>query len=148
VFLIDTNVVSEIRRPKADSAVQTWVESQPRELQFLSVISMTEIAFGASRHPDPLQRQTLQQWMKSDLEIWFKDRVIALSSEIAESAGLMMGLRQRAGQQLALADALLAATTMARGYVLVTRNTKDFVDLPLAVYNPWTDQLTSGTQHS
>jgi predicted nucleic acid-binding protein len=146
MFLLDTNVVSEMRRPRPDLAVRTWVENRPRDLQFLSVISLTEISHGASRHADPLQRRIIQQWLDGPLRIWFEGRILDITPDVAEAAGVLIGERHRRGAPLALADALLAATSMKKGFVLVTRNTKDFVKLPFAVYDPWTNHLTMGEQ--
>jgi predicted nucleic acid-binding protein len=146
MFLLDTNVVSEMRRPRPDLAVRTWVESKPRESQFLSVISLTEIAHGASAHPDPLQRHNIRQWLDGPLRIWFQGHILDLTPDIAEAAGVLIGVRQRDGIPLALADALLAATAMNKRLVLVTRNTKDFIRLPFDVYDPWTNHLTIGEQ--
>ena len=146
MFLLDTNVVSEMRRLKPNLDVQTWVDNTSNKSQFLSVISLTEIAFGASRHPDPVQRHEIQRWMNGSLRLWFRDRVLVLTADIAETAGRLIGVRQRAGKALSLPDALLAATAMKHELTLVTRNTKDFVDLPTDVYDPWKNKLTFGTQ--
>lgn len=141
MFLLDTNVVSEMRRRDPDPAVKTWIESKPNYEQYLSVISLTEIAFGAARHPDVLQQHRIRRWLDGPLQLWFQDRVLVLTADIAEAAGVMMGERQSAGKPLSLADALLAATALKHKLVLTTRNTKDFSDLPVDVYDPWKNDL-------
>jgi len=146
MVLLDTNVVSEVRRRKPDLHVKAWIDTKARQNQFLSAISLTEIAYGASRHPDPVQRKALQLWMDGYLRIWFQHRVLALTADIAETAGSLIGTRQRAGKPLSLSDALVAATAMKHALTLVTRNTKDFVDLSVDVYDPWESMLTLGTQ--
>jgi toxin FitB len=144
MFLLDTNVVSEMRRPNANLDVRTWVDSKPHELQFLSAISLLEITRGAARHPDPIQRDSIQRWIDFTLRQWFATRVLVISPEIAEEAGVCMGARERSGRPLSLPDALIAATAIHQNFLLVIRNTKDFVNLPLDVYDPWTNQLTLG----
>ena len=134
MFLLDTNVVSEMRRPHVNFNVRTWVEDKPHELQALSAISLLEIARGAARHPDPQQALSIQRWIDLTLRPWFDDRVLPVSTEIAE----------RAGRPLSLPDALIAATAIHHNLVLVTRNTRDFVALPLDVYDPWKNELTPG----
>jgi predicted nucleic acid-binding protein len=144
MFLLDTNVVSEMRRPNANREVRTWVESKPHELQLLSAISLLEMTRGATRHPDPMQRDSIQRWIDVTLRQWFGTRVLVISPEIAEEAGVCMGVRERSGRPLSLPDALIAATAIHHKLVLVTRNTKDFVSLPMDIYDPWIDQLTLG----
>ena len=144
MFLLDTNVVSEMRRPHVNFNVRTWVEDKPHELQALSAISLLEIARGAARHPDPQQALSIQRWIDLALRPWFDDRVLPVSPEIAERAGLCMGTRERSGRPLSLPDALIAATAIHHNLVLVTRNTRDFVALPLDVYDPWKNELTPG----
>lgn len=144
MFLLDTNVVSEMRRPDPSLDVRAWVESNPQELQFLSAMSLVEVTRGAARHPDPAQRHSIQRWVDSTLRTWFAARVLVISPEIAESAGVLMGVRERSGRPLSLPDALIAATAIYHNLLLVTRNTKDFVELPLDLYDPWTNELTVG----
>jgi len=146
MFLLDTNVVSEMRRPQPSLDVRTWVENKPSDFQFLSVISLLEMTRGASRHPDPVQRSSIQGWIDSTLRVWFESRVLAISAEIAEDSGVLMGVQERAGRTISLPDALIAATAMRHHLVLVTRNTKDFVGLPFDVYDPWNNKLILGTQ--
>ncbi len=147
MFLLDTNVVSEMRRPRPSLDVRAWVESNPTESQFFCAISLLEIARGAARHPDPLQGQSIQRWIDSTLHIWFENRILAISPTIAETAGVLMGIQERAGRSVSLPDALIAATAMHHHAVLVTRNTKDFVNLPLDVFDPWSNKLTLGAEH-
>lgn len=146
MFLLDTNVVSEMRRPVPDVAVRTWIESKPRLDQFLSVISLLEITRGANSHRDYVQRHNIQHWIDHTLRIWFEMRILPVPVRVAEDAGILMGMRERSGAHLTLADALIASTAIHRSAVLVTRNTKDFLGLPLELYNPWTDTFTLGAK--
>jgi predicted nucleic acid-binding protein len=146
MFLLDTNVVSELRRPQPNRAVTDWFDSKPRTAHYLSAISLTELSHGAAAHPDPTQRHEIQRWIDTVLRIWFPARILEITIDIAESAGQLIGLRQRAGKPLAIADALIGATAIKHRLVLVTRNGKDFVDLPLDVFDPWLNTLTLGVR--
>jgi predicted nucleic acid-binding protein len=147
MFLLDTNIVSEMRRPNPNLDVRTWIENKPNELQFLSAMSLLEMTRGATRHPDPIQRDSIQHWIDSTLRRWFEARMLMISAEIAGRAGIYMGVRERAGRPLSLPDALIAATAIHHNFVLVNRNTKDFVNLPLDLYDPWTNRQTFGEKH-
>jgi predicted nucleic acid-binding protein len=146
VFLLDTNVISETNRLRPSSEVTAWINGVPQELQYVSAISLAEITRGATRHPDPLQRQNLQFWIDNDLQTWLGDGVLDVSKQIAEKAGQVAGLRDREGRPISFADALIAATAIDYGFTLVTGNTKDFLGLPLQILNPWTDTIPHQAQ--
>ena len=145
MFLLDTNVPSEMRLRKPDHRVRTWVESQPRSSQYLSVISLTELNNGAASHNDPVQRDTFQRWIDGPIRDWFRNRVLDVTTPIAETAGVLIGRRKLLGRPLAISDALIAATAIERKLILVTRNVQDFEHMWADVYNPWTDTLHPGT---
>lgn len=84
----------------------------------------------------------IQRWIDDTLHIWFENRILPITFDIAESAGVSMGIRERNGRPFSLPDALIAATAIKQDLVLVTRNTKDFAGLPLDLYDPWTDTLS------
>ena len=137
MYLLDTYVVSELRRPRPSIEVTQWVQSQPREKQFLSVLSIAEIMKGLTRHRDPVQRFALQHWLDNVVRPWLKDRIIPVSEAVAEIAGRVLGEREFSGAPMALADALIAATALTYDLTLVTRNIRDFTDIGLRLLNPW-----------
>ena len=141
MFLLDTNVVSELNRPRPALEVTTWIQSVSQRDLFLSVISIAEIVRGITRHPDPIRKQALQHWLDSFVRPWLHQRILPLSEAVAEITGQLSGQQESSGKPISLADAAIAATAIQYGYTLVTRNVKYFSGLPLDILNPWTDTV-------
>ena len=139
MFLPDTNIVSELQRPRPETKVLDWIESVPQELHFLSVISPAEIVRGVTRHPDLQRKAVLQDWVDHKLRDWVGGGLIPVSEMIAEEAGRLSGRRDLSGRPISFGDAHIAATAIEHNLVLVTRNVKDFAGPPLEILNPWTD---------
>jgi predicted nucleic acid-binding protein len=136
-FLLDTNVLSELTRPKSDPQVENWLNTADDEQLFLSVISLGEIFKGLTILPESKRRQQLQRWVEETLRPWFDGRILPVSEHIALRWGILAGECQLKGKGLTAADGLIAATAMEHDLTLVTRNVRDFADLGIAVLNPW-----------
>ena len=131
-FLCDTNIISEIMKPKPYLSVQLWFAEQ--DSLCLSVISVEEIIFGL----EAKQAVKKLAWFKRLLNEFCE--VLPVSPEIANYCGeLRAGLRCR-GIVRSQADSLIAATAYIHGKVLVTRNVKDFTESNIEVLNPFDDQ--------
>jgi predicted nucleic acid-binding protein len=138
MFLLDTNVVSELNRPAPAKEVSAWVRSVPQNDLFMSVITVAEIVKGITRHPDPVRRQSLQNWLDTSVRPWLHGRILPVSEIIAEKTGQISGEHDASGKPITLADAAIAATAIEYGFTLVTRNVKDFTRVRLDLINPWT----------
>lgn len=132
-YLLDTNVVSEVRRPHPAPQVVAWVASVPRGKLFLSVLVIGEIRRGIEglRRRDPTQSDVYELWLDG-LRERFAGRIIPVDVEIAEIWG-----RMNARDRGPIVDGLMAATAEARGLVLVTRNVTDVARTGVRVLNPW-----------
>ncbi len=135
-YLLDTNVISELRKPKhrADTAVRRWVsERSPVDL-CLSVITVLEVELGIARlaKRDQAQAQRLQTWLEEDLLSVFGTRILPVDVSIARRAARLHVPDPRPER-----DALIAATAMSHELTLVTRNVVDFEPMGIAVLNPW-----------
>ncbi len=133
-YLIDTNVISELRRKDPDKGVVSWFAERPPVTLNLSVLTLGEIQKGIEGIADLSRRQSLLDWMETDLAIFFAGRILPVDSAVAIRWGQLIGT---AGRPLPAIDSLLAATALAHDLVLVTRNVKDFANLPVQVFNPW-----------
>lgn len=133
-YLIDTNVLSELRNRKADGNVVAWMQARPRPSLYLSVLSLGEIRKGIEGVADPAFRQALLDWLEVDLPNWFVGRLLGIDAQTADRWGRVQAA---AGRTLPVIDGLLAATALQYGLTLVTRNTRDFAGLGVQIINPW-----------
>ena len=138
-WLLDTNVISESVRPRPNITVQSWVEAREPELA-LSVVTLAELRDGASTLSDAARRLRFDRWITEIVIPRFGGRTFALTLDILTD---FMALARRLGARgrpQSAPDLLLAATTRRHGLILVTRNTRDFANTGITVYNPWTDE--------
>lgn len=136
-FLLDTNVPSELTRPKPEPEVIQWLDDADDLRLFLSVVSLGEIFKGITVLPEGKRRQQLQQWVDETLRPWFDGRILPVSESVAERWGLLAGECQLTGRPLNVADGLIAATALEHGLTVVTRNVKDFSNLGVSVLDLW-----------
>lgn len=134
MFLLDTNVISAARRPDRNASVATWLKAQREEALFLSVITLGEIARGIS------QQEQINAAFAADLALWlgktetlFQDRILPFNSADARIWGELSAKLGHPG-----ADLMIAATALAHGATVVTRNVADFKPTGVDLFNPFT----------
>jgi len=137
-FLLDTNVISELVKPTADSRVTRWIDATDESLLSLSVLTLGEIRKGIALLPNASRRASLETWLDHELVLRFADRILAIDQAVADRWGRIAAQALRTKSALAVIDGLLAATAMRHNLTLVTRNTKDIAATGVAVFNPWT----------
>jgi toxin FitB len=132
-YLLDTNVVSELRRRQPDRRVLAWFESVPSARLFLSVLTVGEIRLGIERlrRKDPVRAEGLEWWLRG-LRDTYRDHVIDVDAETAQEWG-----RLNVPDPLPVIDGLLAASAKVRGWTLVTRNTADLARSGVVMINPF-----------
>ena len=140
-YLIDTNVLSELRRKSPNRDVVEWVSLRPASTLYLSVLTLGEIRKGVERLGEGPRQQQLLDWLEVELPNYFLGRVLAVDARTADRWGRLLG---GAGRPLPAVDSLLAATALQHDLTLVTRNTADFSGLGVRLINPWEDQVASG----
>jgi hypothetical protein len=139
MFVLDTNVVSELRKAaagKANRGVTDWAISVPTPLMFMSVISLHELEHGVllAERRDPTQGQILRTWLDSSVNTAFEDRLLPVNAGIARRAAAL-----HVPNPAPFRDALIAATALHHNMTVITRNTNDFERFAdLTVTNPWT----------
>ena len=135
-FLIDTNVVSELIKPRPSSRVADWIDAQEEQLFHLSVLTLGEIRRGIVQLPPGKRRTDLAAWLSSDLLTRFAGRILQIDQEVADRWGHLAGAK---GATIPVIDGLLAATAFQHNLTLVTRNTKDMTRTGVGLFNPWSD---------
>jgi predicted nucleic acid-binding protein len=135
MFLLDTNVVSELRRPEqANRNVAAWAGSIPLPGFFLSAISILEIEIGALRlaRKDPAQGVVIRAWIDGQVLTRFEGRILPVDIGVAQRCARLHVPDPRSER-----DALIAATALVHGLTMVTRNTADFASAGVELLNPW-----------
>lgn len=133
-YLIDTNVISELRRREPAPRVVEWFEQRPAGQLYLSVLSLGEIRRGVEKLEEGERQRVLRAWLEQELPAFFAGRVLPIDGAVAHRWGYLMA---EMGRPLPAIDSLLAATALEHNLVLITRNLKDVTGLPVAVINPW-----------
>lgn len=136
--LIDTNVLSEVRRRAPDPNVLAWLDGLDEDRAFISVASIAELRRSVALMDDGRRRAALAAWLANDLPARFAGRILTIDSKIAERWGDLMAQAQKSGFALSAMDGFFAATALSNALLLATRNTKDFVGLGVPLFDPWT----------
>jgi len=136
-FLLDTNVISELVRPRPDSRVVKWIDSTAESLLYLSVLTLGEIRTGITSLVDGRRRVSLESWLDHDLTTRFSGRILPIDSAVADRWGRISANAKARGSPMPVIDGLLAATAMQFDLTVVSRD-ETFHKLPfLEVFNPW-----------
>lgn len=132
-FLLDTNIVSEIRKKAPNDGVAAWFETVPTSDLFLSVLVIGEIRQGIARleRRDPAKAAVFGHWLTQLVEV-YADRIVPVTTEVADKWGYL-----NVPDPLPVVDGLLAATAMVHGWTLVTRNGGDVASTGVRLLNPF-----------
>jgi predicted nucleic acid-binding protein len=135
MYLLDTNIVSELRKGiKADRNVISWAGAVSTSSLFLSVITILEIEAGVlqKERKDPSQGAILRSWLNAHVLPSFPDRILNIDVAVAQRCAKLHIPDPRSER-----DALIAATALVHGLIVVTRNIKDFNETGVELLNPW-----------
>ena len=135
MYILDTNVVSELRKAKkADQNVTKWAHPFPSTTLYLSVISLLELEIGIllMERRDKEQGAILRAWMNRHVLPTFSGRILAIDTTVVQRCAALHVPNPRSDR-----DALIAATALVHGLTVATRNVADFEDMGVDVLNPW-----------
>ncbi len=135
-YLLDTNILSELRRKAPNAGVVEWCSRRPASTLFLSVLTLGELRKGVESLASSDRRTALLDWLEVELPTFFSGRILPIDSQVADCWGRLMAA---AGRPIPAIDSLIGATAVQHGLRLVTRNVRDFADLELEVINPWSE---------
>jgi predicted nucleic acid-binding protein len=136
-WLLDTNVLSELRRPKPSNEVVAFVSAQALELLYVSTVTLAEIRFGIELLEDATRRAELTDWLTHKVRPMFEQRILAVSEDVLFKWRMLVEAGRKAGHTYSQPDLFIAATALHHGLTVVTRDTSEFVHARVPVFNPW-----------
>jgi toxin FitB len=136
-IVLDTNVISEPRRPSPEPAVMSWLARQTLERLYLTATVVGELAHGIAILPSGRRRSRFEAWLLEVVRDRFAGRVLPFDGEAALLFGQILAAARAGGRPVDAGDAQIAAVAELHGMMIATRNVADFANLGVAVVNPW-----------
>jgi toxin FitB len=135
-WLLDTSVVSKLRRPRASARVRSFIAGQRLEDLFISTVTLAEIRCGIEPVADPIRRAELNDWLLHKVRPMFDQRVLAVSEDVLFKWRLLVEEGRKAGHTFSQPDLIIAATALHHGLTVVTRDTGDHKLARVALLSP------------
>ncbi len=139
-WLLDTNVISELRRPRPSARVRSFIAGQRLEDLFVSTVTFAEIRYGIESASDPIRRAELNDWLLHRVRPMFDQRVLEVSEDVMFKWRLLVEEGRKAGHTFSQPDLIIAATALQHGLTVVTRDTGDYKLARVPLLNPWVDE--------
>jgi predicted nucleic acid-binding protein len=146
-WLLDTNILSELRRPRPEQRVLAFVRGQALEQLYVSTVTLAEIRFGIEFTPDAAKRAELNDWLTNKVRPMFEDRVLPVTEDIMLKWRLLVEEGRKSGHTFSQPDLIIAATALYHGLTIVSRDTADYLKARAVVHNPWVDPLPDDKGH-
>src|SRR5258707_5392199 len=140
-LLLDTNVLSELRRPKPEQRVVNFITGCPLEQLYISAVTLVEIRFGIELVGEPHRRADLNDWLTHKVRPMFDQRVLQITEDIMLKWRILVEEGRKTGHTFSQPDLIIAATGQYHGLTIVSRDTGDYLKARVAVFNPWLDSL-------
>lgn len=137
MILIDTNVVSEPWKLAPDTRVLDWLDAQAIETLFLSAITIAELRFGVAAMPEGKRRTVLHDRLEGEVLPLFSGRILPFDLDASKAYATLMAAARGSGKAIGTADGYIAATALAHGFSVATRDVSPFEAAGLNVINPW-----------
>lgn len=137
-LLLDTNILSELRRQKPDAKVVQFVSAQSLDHLYVSVVTLAEIRFGIELVKDLTRRMELNDWLTHQLRPMFEDRALEITEDIMLKWRLLVEEGRKVGHTFSQPDLIIAATALQHGLTIVSRDTGEYKKAKVPVLNPWT----------
>ena len=138
-WLLDTNILSELRRSKPERKVLAFIASQPLDMLYVSSATLAEIRFGIECVSDPGRRAELNDWLAHKVRPMFEQRILEITEDIMFKWRLLVEDGRKAGHTFSQPDLIIAATALHHGLTVVTRDTGDYRLARVPLLNPWVD---------
>lgn len=139
-WLLDTNVISELRRPRPNARVRSFIARQRLDDLFVSTFTFAEILYGIEVVGDPIRRAELNDWLLHRVRPMFEQRVLEVSESVMFKWRLLVEEGRKVGHTFSQPDLIIAATALEHGLTVVTRDTGDYELARVPLLNPWVDE--------
>jgi len=136
-WLLDTNVLSELRKPRPDRRVVAFITAQPLESLYVSVVTFAEIRFGIEMVADPAKRAELNEWLDAKLRPMFAHRVLPITEDVVVKWRLLVEEGRKHGHTFSQPDLFIAAIALLHGLIVVSRDVKEYEQARAEVHDPW-----------
>lgn len=136
-WLLDTNVLSEIRKRKPQRKVVAFVAGQPLDLLYVSTVTLAEIRFGIELVTDVNRRAELNAWLTHQVRPLFAQRVLDVTEDVLFKWRLLVAQGRKSGHTFSQPDLFIAATALHHGLTVVSRDTREYERAGVPVLNPW-----------
>ena len=136
-YVLDTNVISELISKRPDRKIVEWLDRLDPNTIYLNVITIGEIRKGIEKLPPSKRRETVREWLETDLLLRFQGRILEITTEVMLVWGELVGQLEKEGKPILAIDSLIAAIVLQRNYRLVTRNEHNFQYTGVTIINPW-----------
>lgn len=136
-WLLDTNILSELRRPKPERKVVAFITEQPLEDLFVSAVTFAEIRFGIETIASVTRRAELNDWLTHKVRPLFAQRVLAVTEDIMFKWRLLVEDGRKVGHTFSQPDLIIAATALHHGLTVVSRDESDYEQARVPIFNPW-----------
>jgi len=140
-WLLDTTILSELRRRKPEPKVLAFIAGQPLDLLYISIVTLAEIRFGIELVPDPTRRSQLMDWLTHKVRPMFEQRTLAVTEDIMFNWRLMVEQGRKSGHTFSQPDLIIAAIGRYHGLRVVSRDTVEYAKARVPVFNPWVDSV-------
>jgi predicted nucleic acid-binding protein len=144
-WLLDTDVLSELRRRRPEPKVVAFVGGRPLDLLYVSTVTLAEIRFGIELVSDANRRAELNSWLTHRVRPMFEQRVLEVAEDILLEWRLLVEEGRKSGHTYSQPDLIIAATARHHGLTVVSRDTGEYRRARTPVFNPWTDAVPSET---
>ena len=138
-WLLDTNILSELRRPRPERKVLAFIATQPLELLYVSAVTFAEIRFGIELVTDAGRRAELSDWLAHKVRPMFEQRVLAITEDVMFKWRLLVEDGRKSRHTFSQPDLIIAATALHHGLTVVSRDVSDYQKARAPVLNPWND---------
>ncbi len=136
-WLLDTNILSELRKPLPEPRVEAFLLSQDLDSLYISVVTLAEFRFGIELAADATRRSAINDWLTKKIRPMFEGRVLPITEEIMLRWRLLVEEGRRVGHTFPQPDLIIAATAIEHNLTLVTRDRRGFDKVRIPIVNPW-----------